>query len=266
MRRFSATVLLLVCASGARAAPPFVHELFDQVCRTHVDSVGRVDYGGLKAASSTLDAYVDSLAACSPHSHPDRFPTPDHELAYWINAYNAFVLQGVVAAYPVGSVKEIMILNGFFRRMAVRAGGQELTLDQLENEIIRPGYRDPRIHFALNCGAASCPALEGRAFTGADLQARLELAAHRFAGDPQHVRLDRAGGELHLSKILEWYGADFSNWYPEERVPSSDEPALLDYLRLYLPEADAAYLRQHPDLEVSFNAYDWALNEQPRDR
>ena len=265
MRCIRAALPLLLCASGALAGPPFAHDLFDEVCRTHVDSLGRVDYGALKAARSALDAYVDSLAACSPRSHPDRFPSSDHELAYWINAYNAFVLQGVVAAYPVASVKEIMLLNGFFRRMAVHAGGQELTLNELENDIIRPVYRDPRVHFVVNCGAASCPALERRAFTGTDLEARLEAAARRFARDPQHVRLDRSARKLHLSRILDWYGKDFGNWYPRERDPVPAEPSLVDYLLLYLPSTEAAYLRQHRDVEISYNPYDWALNDRARD-
>lgn len=98
----------LLAALGLLAAPvaaaPFSHALFDQVLRQRVDAGGRVDYPGLKAARETLDAYVDRLAQCSPHSHPDRFSTAQHELAYWIDAYNAFVLRGVIDAYPVASV------------------------------------------------------------------------------------------------------------------------------------------------------------------
>ncbi|MFC1525270.1 DUF547 domain-containing protein [Candidatus Latescibacterota bacterium] len=156
----SRAMVLVVClaAGGAEAVPPaFGHELLDRVLLSSVDAEGRIDYAGLKADRLELDQYIDSLAAVSPVSHPARFPTPAHALAYWINAYNAFVLRGVVDAYPVSSVKDISLLNGFFRRLRFVAGGSEMTLDHIENDIIRPTYRDPRIHFVVNCGAVSCP-------------------------------------------------------------------------------------------------------------
>jgi hypothetical protein len=128
------------------------------VLRTQVDGEGRVDYPQLKIARAALDAYVDSLAQCSPRRHPGRFPTPAHALAYWVNAYNALVLRGAIDGYPVSRVDELGGLDWFFRKRQLVAGGDSLTLDQLENQIIRPEYRDPRIHFALNCGAVSCPA------------------------------------------------------------------------------------------------------------
>lgn len=262
MRFYSHLFLLLILITRAAWATPFDHRLFDQILSRYVDEVGCVDYSALQAARDSLDAYTDSLALVSPHSQPDRFPTPRHELAYWINAYNAFVLRGVLDAYPVDSVKDIMLLGGFFRRLKFTAGNEQFTLNQLENDIIRPVYQDPRIHFAVNCGAMSCPQLGNRAFTGENLDTRLDSALTRFAHSPQHVSVDRQQGKLHLSKILDWYGKDFVEWFPQDRLPAQGAPTLVDYLLPYLPAADAAYLRAHPQTSISFNDYDWTLNDQ----
>jgi hypothetical protein len=254
--------LFLLCA-GATIAPaqPFSHDLLDGVLRTHVDCSGMVDYAALKAHPASLAAYIDSLAETSPHNRPERFPDRSHELAYWMNAYNAFVLWGVVEAYPVPSVKDIGILSGFFNRHEFHAGGKDMTLNHIENEIIRPVYQEPRIHFAINCGAFSCPSLAQRAYSGATLDAQLEQAVVRFTNDAKHVRLG-PDGELHLSKILEWYSQDFVDWFPAERPKIAAKPNVIDYLLPYLPVATAAHLRQHPGVRLVYNDYDWALNEQ----
>ena len=151
----------------------------------YVDDQGLVRYAALAQDRAQLDAYVDSLGHSSPASHPDRFPTREHELAYWINAYNAFTLRGVIDAYPIASVKDAFALSGFFNRQTFVAGGREMTLDHLENQIIRPTYQEPRIHFAVNCAALSCPQLDNRAFTGPDLDARLEQGANALCPRPQ---------------------------------------------------------------------------------
>ena len=255
---------LILFSDAAYPAAPFSHHLLDQVLGTYVDSLGRVDYAGLKKSRELLDAYTDSLAVFSPQSHPERFPTPDHSLAYWINAYNALVLKGVVDAYPVASVKDIKVLNGFFSRTTFFVGSRTITLDEIENKIIRPQFKDARIHAVVNCAAASCPGLEGRAFSGEDLQERLQAAFYRFANDPQFVFLDREKGKLYLSKILDWYGRDFRAWFPAERISGTDKPTLLAYLSLYLPAEDANFLRQHPELPIYFKPYNWALNQQSK--
>lgn len=254
--RLLAALLLLALPAGAA---PFSHALLDQVLRTYVDAEGRVDYPRLKASRAPLDAYADSLGFCSPHNHPGRFPSRAHELAYWINAYNALVLRGVIDGYPVSRIDELGGLDAFFRQRQFAVGGQALTLDQLENQIIRPQYRDPRVHFALNCGAAGCPALLGRAYTGEKLDSLLEAQTRRFAADARQVRFDPQRGTLHLSQILNWYGEDFLRGFPA--APAS--PTLVDYLLLYLPAAQARQLRERPDVEILFDEYDWALNIQP---
>ena len=258
MRLLVPIAFLVSLSQPPAAATTFDHSAYDQVLRRHVSSEGLVAYAALHTDRSGLDAYVDSLARYSPDSDPALFPDRDHELAYWINAYNAFVLRGVIDAYPIASVKDAFLFSGFFNRQEFVAGGKKLTLDNIENDIIRPRYRDPRIHFAVNCGAISCPILENRAFGGRDLNARLEKALARFAADPRHVSSE--GSALYLSKILDWYGDDFSNWFPPQRPNPATRPTIVNYLYPYLP-AEIAQDLTDDAIEVTYRDYDWALNE-----
>ncbi|MXW77702.1 MAG: DUF547 domain-containing protein [Gemmatimonadetes bacterium] len=105
------------------AAPPFDHGPFDQVLQEYVDDQGLVRYAALAQDRAQLDAYVDSLGLYSPETHPDRFPTREHELAYWINAYNAFTLRGVIDAYPIATVMDAFVSSGFFNRQTFSLGG-----------------------------------------------------------------------------------------------------------------------------------------------
>jgi hypothetical protein len=259
MRSLLVFALSLVLPLSAQAATPsFSHTALDQTLQNYVDSTGMVDYWGLKQDRALLDAYIDSIGKISPDTAPTRFPTPQDELAYWINAYNAFVLRGVLDNYPVKSVKDIALLNGFFNRTDFIAGGKELTLDALENKIIRPRYRDPRIHFVVNCGAWSCPALENRAFDGPTLDQRLDSAARRSLNDPKYLRYDKKKNTLYISKILDWYGQDFIDWYP---ASSPVAPRLLDYIELYVAETvGQAFKDKNP--KIDFDSYDWRLNDQ----
>ena len=244
----------------AQQKAAFRHDLLDSVLTQRVDAVGGVDYAGLALRRDGLDRYVTALASCSPRNCPDRFPTDGDRLAYWINAYNAFVLLGVLDALPIASVADVEGgLDGFFRQRRFIAGGDSLSLDDIENRIIRPEFRDPRIHFAVNCGAASCPALDRRAYRAADLDAHLERQARRFAADPVHVNWEE--GHLRLSRIMDWYGEDFVKWFPSDSRPTPDRaPTLADYVRLYAPAALALRLSAGADVSILFNEYDWALN------
>ena len=245
----------------SRPQIPFKHSLLDSVLCSFVDDNGLVDYTGLQKDRNTLDVYIDSIGSVSPETHPKRFSTPTHQLAYWINAYNALVLRGITDAYPVDSVKDIQLFNGFFNRRTWKVGGQKITLDSIENDIIRPQFNDPRIHFVLNCGAMSCPPLENRAFTGRSLEKRLEKALGRFISNERFFTL--RGNHLLLSKIIDWYRSDF---YLKGRSISPPENSevdpLISYFIPYLDQSIKDQLR-NPALQVQFFEYDWSLNAQP---
>ncbi len=243
---------------GSGDATPFDFGPLNRMLGRFVDSRGRVDYAGIKAEPTDLRMILARLREASPESHPAMFPSREDRLAYWINAYNALVIAGVVNAYPATSVKNIHPQPGFFKVFHV-VGGKSRSLDDIEHKIIRKKFGDPRIHAALNCAAASCPRLRPEVFLPARLENQLDAAVREFIRDPQHVRVDRNSGTLVLSKILDWFGSDFTEWY--KRTYRVDHVRITDYLNLHLDEEDRAYLRARPQITIRYLPYDWTLND-----
>jgi len=240
---------LAACRTQPIAAPtgadpaPFDHSAFDRILRAHVRG-GRVDYAALKAADSgRLREYVASLAA-----GPASFVGADDELAFWLNAYNAFVIAGVIARYP--DIKSVMDIPDFFRGERWEAAGQPRSLDQIENQIIRPKFKDSRIHFVLVCGAQSCPPLQPRAMHPATLQAQLDRAARAAVNDARYVQVDRREGRLRLTRVMSWYRKDFVE----------SDGSLEAFLLRYLKEPARTQLGRG-GLTIEFMDYDWALND-----
>ena len=244
----------------SQAQIPFDHSPLDVVLSSFVNENGLVNYAGLQKDRTNLSFYMDSIANVSPESHPKRFSSPTEQLAYWINAYNASVLTGITDAYPVSSVKDIRLFNGFFNRQKWTVGGQELTLNNIENDIIRTQFNDPRVHFVLNCGAMSCPPLENRAFTGRSLEKRLEKALKRFISNEHFFTL--SGNQLYLSKIIDWYRNDFATKNRFTNPNNPDMDPLISYFIPYVSQPVEDRLRS-PTLKVQFHEYDWSLNSQP---
>ncbi len=273
-----AVPLLASCASiGPRvplprstATPPLdFHRDLDSFLRRHVDADGRVDYRAASVDRADLDRYVAQLARISPDSHRDWFPTDADRLAYWINAYNAFVIHLVLHYYPITSVRDIRPpvpffflprLAGFFVFQRVTLGGRETSLRALEDGVIRGRFSEPRVHFALNCASRSCPRLPNRGFTPAGLDTELEREAGRFVAEERNVRIDVAGGTLFLSSIFRWYEADFADCVKGHRA--GEEATLRRYLRPYLSETQAAQLHACARCRVEFVPYDWGLNDR----
>ena len=239
------------------AAESFDYGPLNRLLGRVVDAEGWVDYAAVKADEDAR-LFLQRLAQISPETHPALFPTRADSLAFWINAYNACVLAGVAKAHPVASVTDIAPFHGFFKRHTFRVGGREMTLDHIEHEIIRKRFADPRIHAAVNCAAVSCPRLHGRAFMPDELDAQLHAAMRDMVRNAAHVQIDRRAAVVHLSSIFKWFRDDFTAYL---KATDAGE-TLLDYIALFLEKDDAAYLRDHPDVQVLFLDYDWALNEQ----
>ena len=257
--------LIAVCLMGggrvwAEEHLGFNYAALDRVQGRFVDDQGRVDYGGLKAAPEDLLGFVQALGEMSPESHPERFETRNERLAYWINAYNALVLKGVADVYPVRSVEDIQPDFGFFKTVSFRVGGKPYTLNEIEHEVIRKQFQDPRIHAAINCASASCPRLAQTVFLPGILNAQLDAAMRAFVGDRANVRLDQEQGILHLSEIFRWFASDFTDWYRRKNGVAS--ATTLDYLMTYLDAENRLYLEQNPTVRVEYITYDWSLNDQ----
>lgn len=248
---------VLAAAAPAGAAEPFSHADWERVLEEHVDARGFVDYRALAEDRRDLDRYIARLRAASPESDPERFPTRDHELAYYINAYNAWVFWGVLDRGP--DVDSVWGLFGtglsFFSGMDIELGGRETNLKSLEDDVIRAEYRDPRIHAALNCASVSCPRLPREAFTGPELDARLDAAMHEFVTDPKHLAVDRRDKTVRMSKIFDWYADDFLAHLREQGVR---DPNLIDYVNLY--RGDEGEIPRTWSVELM--DYDKGLNAQ----
>ncbi|MFP2911766.1 DUF547 domain-containing protein [Pyxidicoccus sp. 3LFB2] len=218
----------LLPARVPSASEPFHYNDYARVLR-HVRSDGDVDFASVGRERQALDAFVQSLASFSPHNRPDVFPTAEDALAYWLNTYNALVLQQVVDGYPyLESVRQPW-LGRFFWGRAWPVGGERLTLWALENRVLRTEFADPRIHFALFQAARGGPRLDGAHFQPEYLDAQLNDAGRRFVGDKRNVELD--GDTVHLSRLFETYRDDFLAALPEGRGGN-----VLQFVWAFLPD------------------------------
>lgn len=243
-------VWMAVLAPSSRAAEAFdhTHARFARVL-TNVVHEARVDYAALKAAPAELDAYLGELAAV-PAAEFAQWPEPQR-LALLINLYNAHTLRLIVNNFPLKSIRNIGVLPGAaWRELIVRFGGQILTLDHLENQILRPSYHEPRIHFALVCAALGCPPLRNEPFVAARLNEQLDDQARRFMAESNKNRFDPAPNTLYLSPIFKWYAGDFE----------SASGTVAAYVTPFLPDAQQAALKDPANVKVRYTDYDWKLN------
>jgi len=219
-----------------------------------VDGGEKVDYEAWKNSPedlAALDRQVDLIARVSPVSHPELFPSKTGQRSYWINTYNTLVLQAVLEYWPLESVRDVKISvtsrvvpgKGFFYDRKIVVGGEKTSLYKLEKEVLR-NQKDPRLHFALNCGSQSCPVLRPWKWT----DEQLDEAAHEFINRPENVSIE--GEELFLSSIFKWYKKDF----PKD---------IHNYLQQYAEPGLEQQLQLAKDKKYAtrYRAYDWSLND-----
>ena len=230
---------------------------YAEVLRRFVNDSGGVDYAGLQADRDALDRYVAALGTVPP-SRFDAWPEPE-QIAFLINAYNAFTLVSIVDRYPVKSIRDI---PGVWRLRRFDMAGRRLTLDAIEHQILRRDYNEPRIHMAVNCASIGCPVLRQEPFTGKRLDEQLEDQVQRMVRDPNQFRIDRPGGSVHISSVFDWFGKDFIPSFAPERPPgnlSDKQAASVTFLARYLPEDDRRHL-ESGDYTLRYLDWDWGLN------
>ena len=233
------------------------HSDYAEVLRRFVNDRGGVDYAGLQADRDGLDRYVAALGAV-PRSRFDAWPEPE-QIAFLINAYNAFTLVSIVDRYPVKSIRDI---PGVWRLRRFDLAGRRLTLDAIEHQILRRDYNEPRIHMAVNCASIGCPVLRQEPFTGERLDEQLEDQVRRMVRDPNQFRIDRPGGSVHISSVFDWFGEDFIPSFAPERPPgklSDKQAAAVAFLAQYLPDEDRRHLKSG-DYTLRYLDWDWGLN------
>ncbi len=234
-------VLTEVCVL---ADPPrFSHEEWTQVLSRFVDERGFVDYQALADRREVFDLYIAKIESTSPETHPELFTAREERLAYYINAYNAMVVAGVLDRGPEEeSVWRGGLISGyrFFVKQKITLGGRKLSLKSLEDKVVRRGFKDPRVHAALNCASISCPRLPREAFDPERLDEQLDAAMREFVSEARNVTVEPSSRTLWLSKIFDWFASDFLDY---ERVQGSQRPSIRDYINRYRETAPT--LPQH---------------------
>ncbi len=270
-RRLILTAVFLVAAAAAAAplpghaeSPAAARDLdapYDALLERYVtvgaDGVNRVDYARWHASDAdrrALDAYVENLEGRRPSAMPR-----DEAFAYWGNLYNALTLKLVVDRYPIDSIRDIKSEGGLlswldykaylgpWRQPRTTVEGRTLSLDDIEHQIMRPTFKDPRVHYVVNCASYGCPNLKPSAWRAATLEADLEAGARAFVNHPRGAAVLPDGG-LRVSSIYKWFIEDFGG----------DDAGVIAHLRKYAAPELAGKLARVTRIES--DAYDWSLN------
>ena len=228
------------------------HNLWDYLLKSYV-SGGLVDYDAMKK-DYLFREYLKELGSCNP----DALETEDEKLALACNAYNAFVINGVISHKIYDTVDGFSVDGSpFFDIKEHIFAGKTVSLNDIEHGMIRPTFKEPRIHVALVCAARSCPSIRAEAYVGSRVREQLQDQSEQFSDNPKYVMFDAANNELKLSKILSWYGDDWN-----ERFPDGGYLAWINDLTSSQEIKDATAKARNGEVKVAFFDYDWALNSQ----
>jgi len=225
------------------------HRGWEEILRVYLfegkDGINRFDYAGLSEADRAgLDRYLERLSQIRISTY-----NRDVQRAYWINLYNALTVREVLRFYPVSSIRDIS--SGFFSfgpwdKEVIEVEGEQLTLNGIEHRILRPIWRDARLHYALNCASLGCPNLQPQAFSADNTEAMLDHAAREFINHPRAAQV--VDGKLRVSSIYLWFIADFGG----------DDAGVIRHLQQY---ADSSLARALKDIRrIDNDDYDWRLN------
>jgi hypothetical protein len=213
----------------------------------YVTPEGKVRYGALKADIGPLEGYVKQLAI----QDPDQLKTREARLAQWINVYNALILWSFAQDYPEQKdrLKNPLKRANYFYRRKFTVAGRQRSLADIEDNSLRKAFSEPRIHFAIVCASASCPALSQTVYTAANVLAKLEQDAVRFITAERNVKIDVKARTVTTSEIFKWFRADFGG----------SEQSVLAFLARYVKSARLT----EPGWKLRYRNYDWSINDQP---
>ncbi|MGD9286098.1 MAG: DUF547 domain-containing protein [Desulfobacterales bacterium] len=204
---------------------------------------GKVNYAGFKAEEAKLDRYLKILENVNIAKL-----SRDQQFAFYVNTYNAWTIKLILSGYPgITSIKDLgSLLKSPWKKEIVRIDGKVISLDDVEHNILRPRYQDPRVHFAINCAAKSCPPLQTEPFEGDILDRQLNEATRSFINDPKSYKLEE--DKLHVSRIFKWFSEDFKD----------------DILGFFLKYASGDLKKnleaKADQIQVKYLKYDWSLN------
>lgn len=230
---------------GMAGTTPPSHQIWDQLVKAHVKPSGLVDYKGFIKDKAKLEQYLKLIS----ENAPDRKTwSKNQQLAYWINAYNAFTVKLIVDNYPTQSIRDlgpklkIPLIKDVWHYKFFKIGGVESSLDEIEHSILRKEFDEPRIHFAINCASVSCPPLLNEAFMAEKLEGQLQKVAVAFINDPTRNKI--TPDKVQISSIFSWFQGDFTK-----------KGSLIDFLNQY------SKVKIKSNAKVSHLDYNWNLNE-----
>ena len=226
----------------SRASAPVDHGIYAGLLEKYVKH-GRVDYRGFKAEEEKLDQHLNVLEQVDPANL-----SRNEQFAFYINAYNAWTIKLILSAYPgVQSIKDLgSLFKSPWKKKICRIDGHVITLDDIEHNILRPRFKDPRVHFAINCAALSCPPLGSHPYLGKTLDRQLNHATEAFINNPQRNYLK--GNTIYISKIFKWFSEDFDN-------------DVIGFIMRYAKEDLKKELEaKKSKIKIKYLDYDWSLN------
>ncbi|MFV1964829.1 MAG: DUF547 domain-containing protein [Pirellulaceae bacterium] len=267
---FAAVLLVIVVGSAAHAGSKvFVgsqvasrnqvsmdridHSAWEAILRKYVDDDGMVRYREFSASTPdvrALDGYLQTLSTASRQIRARR----EAQLSFWVNAYNAVTVRGILKEYPTSSIRNHTAkLWGYniWKDLQLYVGTEAYSLEQMEHEILRK-MGEPRIHFAIVCASVGCPRLLNEAYVPARVQEQLEANARDFFSRSRNFRYDQRNRRFYLSSIFKWFGGDFGQ----------NRAAQLRTISQWLPEGPSRQAAMQSASSVSFLEYDWSLNER----
>jgi hypothetical protein len=242
-----ATAALIPDLALAEGSLPSWDNLLVKYVRAGSDGLNRVDYAGWKANAADMAA-LNALVTAFAAMPVSTLPKPE-QFCVWANLYNALTVQVVLARFPVRSIREIKsnpLAMGPWKDKRITVQGARLSLDDIEHNILRKQWREPRVHYAVNCASIGCPNLGRRGWRSENLEADLTAAARAFINSPRGVRVTGAG-QVRVSSIYQWFKVDFGN----------SDAGVLAHLRQYAAPSLAAQL---VNARIVGNDYDWSIN------
>jgi len=244
-------VLVTIFLGHSNAADNMDKAIYDSMLKKYVLD-GTVDY--LKWKKNDLGAFEQYINSFGQVSLANL--SKDEQKAFWINTYNALtiyaVLKHISANRLLAKLFSVQMVSGFFDKITYVVAGENLTLNDIENQKLRAEFHDSRIHFAIVCASRSCPVIQNTEFRALDLDERLNEAARIFLQDDKRNRIDKNNNIVYLSEILRWYEDDFIK----------DSGSVIEYIKKHLAQTDAEYLSAS-DISKRYLYYNWLVNVKP---
>lgn len=234
----------------------------------------KVNYQGFIDSRAEFEAFLSSLGSVDQADF-DTW-TKEQKLSFWINAYNAFTIKAIIDNYPItrsfsligifyAPSNSILQIKGVWDKLQFRAVGKMVTLEEIEHEILRKEFNEPRIHMAIVCASISCPDLRNKAYMSEKLEEQLRDASINFVNNPyKGVSIDQQDGKVKFSKIFKWFGEDFIQNYGNEKLISNyslKENAVLNFTAEYIQSDETREYLMNNKLKIGYLGYDWHLSD-----